>query len=147
MVGGVRSNFRTDCPFPFLCRDCKEIFTGDLYAYQNPCGECNGENTVSYEDRSVTKDRGLKDSILSTTVYSWMTLPLEPLPGVEIDPPNGLSMFQRIKRYFYPPVTPMRNLDDIPRAIFRDAKVGETGHLCPKCEEFSLGFSLRALLD
>ena len=96
---------------------------------------------------SISKDEGIKDSALSTTVYSWMTLPLEPLPGVEIDPPTGLSMFQRIKRYFYPPEVPMRNLEDIPRAIFRNAKVSGTGHLCPKCNEFTLGFSLETLFD
>ena len=65
MVGGVRSNFRIDCPFPFLCRDCKEIFTGDLYAYQNSCRECKGDNTVSYEDPSLLKGN---ESVASSTL-------------------------------------------------------------------------------
>jgi hypothetical protein len=53
LVGGLRSNYRTLCCFPFLCRDCDEVFEGDLYVYRNQCPTCSGENITSYEDPSL----------------------------------------------------------------------------------------------
>ena len=140
MVGGVRSNFRTDCPFPFLCRDCKEIFTGDLYAYQNPCGECNGENSVSYEDPSLLK--GNESVASSTTVYSWMTYP-EGSPPVTAEQPQ-IGFIERIKNLFRPPAP---EPESIYLQRYRDAQVRQDGHLCPKCDEYKLGFLMLALLD
>ena len=132
LVGGLRSNYRTLCCFPFLCRDCNEVFEGDLYVYRNQCPTCSGENITSYEDPCLYQASEDARKVASSDVTEWSALS----PGFF---PEKLTLLEKIKRWRKP----------VPRerSLSRDVAIMNKGHYCPKCASYGLCFNLTAMVD
>ena len=131
MVGGLRRSFLSVCLFPFLCRDCDDIFNGDLYEYRNQCRACSGSNVFSYEEVELFQSQDQRQSIASTDVTTMRAL------APDYFPPG--SLLERARRFL------MRQE--------RASSERYTVHLvnkdyyCPKCKEHSLCFEFAGMVD
>ena len=130
-VGGLRRSFLSVCLFPFLCRDCNDIFSGHLYEYRNQCRTCSGSNVVSYEDPLLFQSQDELQSAASTNVTTMLALPPDYFPPA--------SLLERARRFL------MRQ----ERASSEGYTVHlvDKGYYCPKCKEHSLRFEFSGMVD
>ena len=131
IVGGLRRSFLSVCLFPFLCRDCNDIFSGDLYEYRNQCRTCSGSNVVSYEDPELFQSQDQRQSVVSTDVTTMCALAPDYFPPV--------SLLERARRF----------LIRQERALSEGYTVHlvDKGYYCPKCREHSLCFEFTGMVD
>ena len=137
-LGGVRSNHRSVCGYPFICHACRSIFTGNLLESSSVCSHCKGTNTSSYEERSLRKFREICDR---TVVFTWSMF-----VGSNrcLQPPQELpkSLFAKAWHKLFPiEVKPVR----CGRA--RAVILQQGGYRCPKCDGFSLSFESVGMID
>ena len=130
-VRGLRRNHLSVCLFPFLCRDCNDIFSGDLYEYRNQCRTCSGSNVVSYEDPALFQSQDELQSVVSTDVTTMRALAPDYFPPV--------SLLERARRF----------LIRQERALSEGYTVHlvDKGYYCPKCREHSLCFEFTGMVD
>ena len=130
-VGGLRRNHLSVCLFPFLCRDCNDIFSGDLYEYRNQCRACSGSNVVSYEDPALFQSQDQLQNVASADVTTMRALAPDYFPPV--------SLLERARRFL------MRQ----ERALSEGYTVHlvDKGYYCPKCREHSLCFEFTGMVD
>lgn len=57
-VGGARSNYRTTCPFPCLCKGCRNLVTANLLAKPPACPDCGSTDIVPYDQPELIGTRG-----------------------------------------------------------------------------------------
>ncbi len=57
LIGGGMFSSNELCLFPCLCRSCDRIVTGNLFAAQLTCPECEKETVVPYDDQSLVELR------------------------------------------------------------------------------------------
>ena len=131
MVGGLRRSFLSVCLFPFLCRDCDDIFNGDLYEYRNQCRTCSGFNVVSYEDPALFQSQDQLQSVASSDVTTMRALAPDYFPPV--------SLLERARRFL------MRQ-EWLPSEGYT-VQLLDKGYCCPKCEEHSLCFEWVGMVD
>ena len=124
-------HFLSVCFSLSLCRDCDDIFNGDLYEYRNQCRTCSGSNVVSYEDPALFQSQDQLQNVASTDVTTMRALAPDYFPPV--------SLIERARRFL------MRQ--------DRVSSEGYTIHLvdksyyCPKCREHSLCFEFTGMVD
>ncbi len=131
-VGGMRGNHLSVCLFPFLCRDCNDIFSGDLYEYRNQCRVCSGSNVVSYADVSLRELSAGVVSVASCNVITMFALQPDYFP-------RKLSWLGRLRALFKPE----------PRALSESYEVNvmKEGYHCPECSEDRMCFELESMVD
>jgi RNA polymerase subunit RPABC4/transcription elongation factor Spt4 len=154
-LGGGRSNHLTFAGYPYLCRSCSAVFTGNLFDETNSCQHCESTDTSSYEDATFWRPKGSSDR---TQAFDWSMYigpappleppaepPAEPLPK----PPKGL--FQKLWRK--PSPKPERlsirhvSGEPIRPSISRKIVLHRGGYLCPICGDFSLSFESFGYFD
>ena len=131
IVGGLRRSFLNVCRFPFLCRDCDDIFNGDLYEYRNQCRTCSGSNVVSYEDPGLFQSQDELQSVASTDVTTMLALPPDYFP------PD--SLLERARRF-------QKRQEWLPSEGY-SVCLGDKGYYCAKCKAFSLCFEFAGMAD
>ena len=131
VVGGLRRNHLSVCLFPFLCRDCNDIFSGDLYEYRNQCRTCSGSNVVSYEDPALFQSQDELQSVVSTDVTTMRALAPDYFPPV--------SLLERARRFL------MRQ--ERVSSEGYTVQLVDKGYYCPKCREQSLCFEFTGMVD
>ena len=52
-LGGGRSNHLWFAGYPYICRSCCAVFTGNLYEEASSCRHCESSDTSSYEDAAT----------------------------------------------------------------------------------------------
>lgn len=57
-VGGARSNYRTTCNFPCLCKRCNGMVTANLIATPPVCPDCGSTDVVPYDQPELIGTRG-----------------------------------------------------------------------------------------
>ena len=131
-VGGIRRNYLSVCLFPFLCRDCNDIFSGDLYEYRNHCRTCKGSNVISYADVSLHELSAGVANVASCNVITMFALQPDYFPR---KPP----WLDRLRALFKPE----------PRVLSQSYEVNamKVGNYCPKCRENRMCFELEAMVD
>ena len=146
-LGGVRSNYLTCFLYPHICRDCKEIFSGNLYQEPCACPECGSANTLSYESRKARRFRRSDDEVVAQA--SMLLTPaakLQPAGPPRAEPltkPKGFAgwLAEKFDVRDYVPTMP-RGFNR-----FRELRILDKGYLCPKCDKTKLEFGGRAFLD
>jgi len=131
IVGGLRRSFLSACFFPFLCRDCDDIFEGDLYEYRNQCRACSGYNVVSYEDPALFQSQDEQQSVASTDVTTMRALAPDYFPPA--------SLLERARRFL------MRQ--ERVSSEGYTVQLVDKGYYCPKCREHSLFFEFTGMVD
>ena len=131
-VGGIRLNHLRVCLFPFLCRDCNDIFSGDLYEYRNQCRACSGSNVISFADVTLQKPGAVVVSVASCDVFTMFALPPDYFP-------QKLPWWGKLRALFKPEQ----------RVVSESYKVCamKEGYYCPKCEGHSLCFEFTGMVD
>ena len=131
VVGALRTNHLYVCRFPFVCNDCKSLFSGDLYENRNLCPACSGSNVLSYRDKSLYKYTESAISIASCRVITTFALQSDYFPSK--------TLIDRIIMFFMPePPLPSESLD---------VSLMSQGYFCPECSENSLSFSVESMVD
>ena len=131
-VGGLRADYLHVSRFPFLCRDCKRVFSGDLYQYRNTCADCSGDKVLSYRHPSLfirSKDSVVVTSSSVTTMFA--------IPE---------NYFQR-KWSFFGWLAGLFNAQTLLRSESYVVEVMSHGYYCPQCDSHGLHFKLDALID
>ena len=137
-LGGVRSNHLSVFGFPYVCHECKAVFTGNLFESSSSCMHCKSTDTSSYEQRSLRQPNDASDR---SVVYSGsMFLGDEDTPEPLQERPKGL--LAKLWRQVFPiNVKPIRN------AKTRDVTLQQGGYLCPRCDGFNLCFGATGMID
>ena len=145
-LGGVRSNYLTFFAYPHICRDCKEVFSGNLYEEPCPCTECGSESTLSYESRDARRFRRSDDQVVaqSSMVVESKNAPtkLTPLVATPVTPKGFTGWLRRIRGLGEAIVPPVKR-----KTKFRELRILNKGNLCPKCDQTKLEFSVFAFVD
>ena len=146
-LGGNRAHHLTHFAYPHICRDCKVIFSGNLYEEPCACTGCGSANTLSYESRKARRFRRSDDEVVAQA--SMLLTPaakLQPAGPPRAEPltkPKGfvgwLAEIFDVRDY----------VPTMPRGFnrFRELRILDKGYLCPKCDKAKLEFSGRAFLD
>ena len=137
-LGGVRSNYLSVFGFPYVCHECKSVFTGNLFESSSSCTHCKSTDTSSYEQRSLRQPNDASDR---SVVYSGsMFLGDEDTPEPLQERPKGL--LAKLWHQVFPiNVKPIRN------AKTRDVTLQQGGYLCPRCDGFNLCFGATGMID
>ena len=149
IFGGGRGSAREFAGYPYLCRSCNAVFTGNLYKESSSCKQCESTDTTSYEDATLwePKDSADREAEFSYSLYigpAPLNAPAPlPMPEIHREPPKGL--FQVLWRKLTggePEHLTMSFVDaeSLPLSIHREIVLHSGGYLCPKCDEFSLSF-------
>ena len=125
-LGAGMSNFRDSCLYPYKCKSCKSIFSGDLFKETSTCRHCASADTSCYEDPDLRTE---SDDSVDEVIASWRLGPTQP--------PKGLK--QKLLHYLDRQASYYKRSREV--VIHRD------GYLCPKCDEFSLSFESYAFFD
>ena len=145
-LGGVRSNFLTFFAYPHICRDCKEVFSGNLYEEPCLCSVCGSANTLSYESRKARRFRRSDDQVVaqSSMVVESENAPikLSPLVATPVLPKGFTGWLRRIRGLGEAIVPPVKR-----KTKFRELRILNKGNLCPRCERNKLEFSIWAFVD
>lgn len=145
-LGGVRSNYLTCFLYPHICRDCKEIFSGNLYQEPCDCTECGSANTLSYESRKARRIRRSDDQEVaqSSMVVESKNAPIKltPLVATQVTPKGFTGWLRRIRGLGEAIVPPVKR-----KTKFRELRLLNKGNLCPKCDQTKLEFSVFAFVD
>ena len=145
-LGGVRSTYLTCFLYPHICRDCKEIFSGNLYQEPCACTECSSANTLSYESRKARRFRRSDDQVVaqSSMVVESKSAPtkLTPLVATPVTPKGFAGWLRRIRGAGEAIVPPAKR-----KTKFRELRLLNKGNLCPKCDQTKLEFSVFAFVD
>jgi hypothetical protein len=132
-VGGLRSTFATDSPWPIRCQNCREITTANYRVPQLVCNQCGSKEVIHMEDSSGWIGDG------EITLYDWFGAELPSKRKVMISAqPNStdrLTLKQRLMRringYYW------HEEPDLARH-----KITDGHYLCPYCGAFELRFPL-----
>ena len=130
-VGALRANHLYVCRFPFVCNDCKSLFSGDLYENRNQCPACGGSNVHSYRDNGLYKPTESATSVASCRVITTFALQSDYFPPK--------SLIDRIFMFFKP--EPPLSSESY------DVSLMSQGYFCPQCSENNLCFSLESMVD
>ena len=145
-LGGNRANHLTYFAYPHICRDCKEIFNGNLYQEPCACTECGSANTLSYESRKARRFRRSDDQVVtqSSMVIESKSAPtkLTPLVATPVTPKGFAGWLRRIRGLGEAIVPPVKR-----KTKFRELRLLNKGNLCPRCNQTKLEFSVFAFLD
>ena len=145
-IGGLRSNYLTFFAFPHICRDCKEVFSGNLYEEPCSCTECGSANTLSYESRKSRRFRRSDDQVIAE-YYMTMELVQEPVPFT----PLVAMPVKKVgfRGWLHGILGRGEAVIPSPRERRRSRRVTilNNGYLCPKCAETKLEFSVFAFVD
>ena len=131
IVGGLRRSFLSVCFFPYLCRDCDDIFNGDLYEHRNQCRACSGSNVVSYEDPALFQSHDELQSVASTDVTTMRALAPDYFPPV--------SLLERARRF-------LMQQERVSSEGYT-VQLVDKGYYCPKCSDHSLCFEFTGMVD
>ena len=129
-LGGGRSNHLWFAGYPYICRSCSAVFTGNLYEEASSCRHCESSDTSSYEDAALWEPRDAADH---AEAFEWGIHIDQPLP----EPPKGLlrKLWRKLRG------EPKR------RSVRREIVLYSGGYRCPKCDEFSLSFQASSFFD
>ena len=145
-LGGVRANHLTFFAYPHICRDCKEVFSGNLYEEFCSCTMCGSANTLSYESRKARRFRRSDDQEVAeyymTTELAQEPVPFTPVVAIPVKKVGFRGWLHRILG---------RGEAIIPspriRRKSRRVTILNKGYLCPKCAETKLEFLVFAFVD
>ena len=137
-LGGVRSNHRSFCGYPFICHACRSIFIGNLLESASACSHCKGTNTSSYEERPLRKSREISDRpvVFAGSMFLGSKRRLQPLQKLP------KSLFAKAWRKVFPiEIKPVRY------GKARTVILQQGCYCCPKCDGFSLSFESVGIVD
>ena len=119
-LGGGQSNFKTDCSFPNLCLECKNLFIGNMKVPFVVCSQCDSSSVLPYDDPSLIHNTGLSEDswVFSQELYSLV-------------PVARFLFFKRKPKW----------------EVTRKLMLTNEKYLCPKCDNFELTFKFFGLWD
>ena len=126
------THFLSVCFSLSLCRDCDDIFNGDLYEYRNQCRTCSGSNVVSDADGRLREPSGNVVRVASCKVITMFALQPDYFPQKQ-------PWWSKLRAFF----------KSEQRVLSQSHKVNamKEGYHCPKCRANSLRFELDAMVD
>ena len=146
-LGANRANHLTYFAYPHICRDCRVIFSGNLYGEPCACTECGSPNTLSYESRKARRFRRSDDKVVAQASMlltpAAKLQPAGPPKAVPLTKTKGIAGWLAEKfdvRDYVPTVPQGFNR-------FRELRILDKGYLCPRCDKTKLEFCRSAFLD
>lgn len=129
-LGGGKRSHSTHCHFPCYCNDCSAMFNANLLSNDISCYGCGSQKILPYDDKSMR--------ITVRPIIRYLkTLSVRLIKRRSI---KGISHLDAISTHN------VFSWNVKPR-LGRNLCLTNEDYFCPKCQDFSLGFSLVGLWD